>query len=168
MAMSSRSMRKPAPSRSISAMRPWPSAAITGSRGGMISSRVHSGSMPRPSAMRRRAPSPTRAVRPRRIPTPTSDLPAPGTLGDTGMPRATLRTASALAEAGLVDAGRLPEIERVAAEFAVAITPGLADLIDPADPDDPIGRQFMPDILELVMHPDELRDPIGDEAFSPV
>jgi lysine 2,3-aminomutase len=84
------------------------------------------------------------------------------------MPGATLRTASALAEAGLVDAGRLPEIERVAAEFAVAVTPGLADLIDPADPADPIGRQFMPDSRELVTHPDELRDPIGDEAYSPV
>jgi len=32
----------------------------------------------------------------------------------------------------------------VAARYAVAITPGIAALIDRADPADPIARQFVP------------------------
>src|SRR4029077_17507462 len=51
---------------------------------------------------------------------------------------------------------------------AVAITPAIADLIDPADPGDPIARQFVPDARELALAPGESRDPIGDEAQSPV
>jgi len=35
-------------------------------------------------------------------------------------------------------------------------------------PDDPIGRQFIPDPAELVTAPHESPDPIGDEALSPV
>ena len=31
------------------------------------------------------------------------------------------------------------------ARYAVAITPALADLIDPSDPHDPMARQFVPD-----------------------
>ena len=57
--------------------------------------------------------------------------------------------------------------KRVAARYAVAITPAVADLIDPADPDDPIARQFVPDMRELE-RPDESADPIGDDAHSPV
>ena len=44
----------------------------------------------------------------------------------------------------------------------------MAALIDPADPDDPIARQFVPDPAELVASPHERADPIGDDAFSPV
>ena len=36
-------------------------------------------------------------------------------------------------------------LEQVAARYAVAITPAMADLIDPSDPHDPIARQFVPD-----------------------
>jgi lysine 2,3-aminomutase len=59
-------------------------------------------------------------------------------------------------------------LERVAARYAVAITPAMEKLIDPADPADPIGRQFRPDIAELDRRPEELADPIGDDAHSPV
>jgi len=41
-------------------------------------------------------------------------------------------------------------------------------LIDPADSDDPIARQFVPDPAELVERPDEVSDPIGDDAHSRV
>ncbi len=44
----------------------------------------------------------------------------------------------------------------------------MAELIDPADPLDPIARQFVPDARELEQSPQESRDPIGDDAFSPV
>jgi lysine 2,3-aminomutase len=78
-----------------------------------------------------------------------------------------LRRPADFVEAGLAGAGRLPELERVAARYAVAITPTMAELIDPADPADPIARQFVPDIAELDRRPEELADPIGDEAHSP-
>ena len=62
----------------------------------------------------------------------------------------------------------LPELENVAARYAVAVTPDMAALIDPDDPDDPIARQFIPSADELVTQPGESADPIGDHAHSPV
>ena len=44
----------------------------------------------------------------------------------------------------------------------------MASLIDPADPDDPIARQFFPHAAELDNRPEESADPIGDDAHSPV
>ena len=41
-------------------------------------------------------------------------------------------------------------------------------LIDPTNPEDPIAAQFRPDARELEIAPDELSDPIGDEAHTPV
>ena len=59
-----------------------------------------------------------------------------------------------LAAAGFVPNGRLAAIDKVAARYAVAITPAMAALIDPADPHDPIARQFVPDPAELDVQPD--------------
>jgi lysine 2,3-aminomutase len=56
----------------------------------------------------------------------------------------------------------------VAQKYAVAISPTVAALMDPADPKDPIARQFLPDIAELIETPAERLDPIGDLAHSPV
>jgi lysine 2,3-aminomutase len=61
-----------------------------------------------------------------------------------------------------------PDIEQVARRYAVAVSPHLLSLVDPADPNDPIARQFLPSLEELVTLPDELADPIGDAAHSPV
>ena len=69
---------------------------------------------------------------------------------------------------GLAAHDQLAALEKVAARYAVAITPAMADLIDPSDPHDPIARQFVPDPRELDPQPEELSDPIGDEAHSPV
>ncbi|MBP6876961.1 MAG: lysine-2,3-aminomutase-like protein [Phenylobacterium sp.] len=80
----------------------------------------------------------------------------------------TLRKPGDLVAAGLAPLERLPELERVAARYALAITPDMADLIDPADPADPIARQLMPDAAELEATPEENADPIGDFAHSPV
>ena len=80
----------------------------------------------------------------------------------------TLRDPAALAGAGLVPSDRLPALERVAAQYAVAITPAMAGLIDPDDAADPIARQFVPDEAELDVRSYESADPIGDEAHSPV
>jgi lysine 2,3-aminomutase len=80
----------------------------------------------------------------------------------------TLRSAQSLADAGLIAAERLPALEKVAAQYAVAVTPDMAELIDAADDGDPIARQFLPREEELDLAPTERADPIGDERFSPV
>lgn len=80
----------------------------------------------------------------------------------------TLREPAELVAADLVPATALPALERVAARYAVAITPALIDLIDSSDPDDPIARQFVPTAAELEMQPVENADPIGDHSHSPV
>jgi lysine 2,3-aminomutase len=80
----------------------------------------------------------------------------------------TLRTVEALADAGLIAPQDRPALEAVAARYAVAITPGMAELIDPADAADPIAAQFLPQEAELVATPLERADPIGDAPHTPV
>jgi lysine 2,3-aminomutase len=79
-----------------------------------------------------------------------------------------LRDPSELVEARLIGRDRLAGLRNVAQRYAVAITPILAELIDAADPNDPIARQFIPDERELASQGEEHRDPIGDETHSPV
>ena len=59
-------------------------------------------------------------------------------------------------------------LEQVARRYAVAVSPHLLSLVDPTDPNDPIARQFLPSLEELVSLPGELADPIGDGAHAPV
>jgi len=80
----------------------------------------------------------------------------------------TLRTASALAEAELISSDRIAQLQSIAAQYAIAISPAIVDLIDPSDQHDPIARQFVPDPAERVVSPHERADPIGDDAHSPV
>lgn len=78
----------------------------------------------------------------------------------------TLRTVDDLAAVGLIDPVRIPELAKVAARYAVAITPAVVSLMEPDD--GPMRRQFVPTADELILSPDERADPIGDEAHSPV
>jgi lysine 2,3-aminomutase len=80
----------------------------------------------------------------------------------------TLRTAGELAEAGLIVQDGVAQLEEVTRAYATAVTPHLVSLIDRADPDDPIARQFVPSRAELDVRPEELPDPIGDNAHEPV
>ena len=80
----------------------------------------------------------------------------------------TLRRPSELAARGLVGADAVAALERVTQRYALAITPDVADLIDPRDPADPIARQYVPDAAELDVAPGERADPIGDDAHAPV
>lgn len=80
----------------------------------------------------------------------------------------TLRTPAEVAAHGLTTVEKLPELEKVAARYAVAITPDVAALIDPSDPHDPIARQYVPSANELVVEGQENADPIGDHSHSPV
>ncbi len=81
---------------------------------------------------------------------------------------ATLRQPAELVAHGLAPAEALADLEKVAARYAVALTPDVAALIDPDDPDDPIARQYIPSVDELAMQPGESADPIGDHSHSPV
>ncbi len=78
------------------------------------------------------------------------------------------RTPSELVDVGPVRGDQLAALAEVAARYAVAITPAMAELIDHGDPHDPIARQFVPDARELEHTTQESADPIGDDAFSPV
>jgi lysine 2,3-aminomutase len=80
----------------------------------------------------------------------------------------TLHTPKALVKAGLAPPEKRTGLEHVAARYAVAVTPALAGLIDPLDRDDPIARQFVPDVAELNVAPGEREDPIGDDVHAPV
>lgn len=79
-----------------------------------------------------------------------------------------LRSAEDLAEAGLISAAEADALRAVLARYAVSVTADMAELIDPADPEDPIARQFIPDPRECATAPEERADPIGDAAHAPV
>jgi len=80
----------------------------------------------------------------------------------------TLRRPVELAAFGLIPTERIAELEPVSKRYALALPPALVRLIDPADPEDPIARQFLPDSNELENTPGEIADPIGDNVYSPV
>jgi lysine 2,3-aminomutase len=80
----------------------------------------------------------------------------------------TLRTVKQICDRGLASSEKRAALDAVAARYAVALPPALADLIDRNDPHDPIARQFVPDAAELDHRLEELNDPIGDDAHSPV
>src|SRR5580693_4959541 len=80
----------------------------------------------------------------------------------------TLRTPADLVAHGFAAAADMPDLEKVAARYAVAVTADMAALIDPEDSNDPIARQFIPNALELVTLENENADPIGDHVHSPV
>jgi lysine 2,3-aminomutase len=79
-----------------------------------------------------------------------------------------LRSVDALLSANLRLRGEAAALRDVETRYSIAVTDEIAALIDRADPDDPIARQFLPDARELSVTADELADPIGDDAHSPV
>ena len=82
--------------------------------------------------------------------------------------RPTARTGGDLLAAGTIDAAEAAIVDAVAQRYAVAVSPAMLDLIAPGDSTDPIARQFVPQVAELESGLDELSDPIGDDAHSPV
>lgn len=80
----------------------------------------------------------------------------------------TIKTSAQLIDAGLAPPDQRAGLDRLMESYAVAITPGIAALIDPkAGTADPIAAQFVPSLAELDRHPTENDDPIGDDAHSP-
>ena len=84
------------------------------------------------------------------------------------LPDQTLRRVSQFVDRGLIAADLAAALEAVADRYALGLTPALAALIDPSDPNDPIARQFVPQLGELITHRHESSDPIGDHAHMPV
>jgi lysine 2,3-aminomutase len=79
----------------------------------------------------------------------------------------TLRSLEELEGEGLVKPD--PRLIAAAQSMAIAITPEMLALIDRHDVEgDPIARQFVPSAAEGEVAPEELADPIGDAARSPV
>lgn len=83
-------------------------------------------------------------------------------------PSRTLRTARALAAAGLVAPEEVEALAPVLDRFSAAVTPEMVAAINPEDPDDPLARQFVPTTAELRISPVERADPIGDRPFTTV
>ncbi len=77
-------------------------------------------------------------------------------------------TVEDLEKSGLGSSARLEGLREVAGRYALSISPAMASLIDPSDPNDPIARQFVPDAAELTVTAEERADPIGDHPHSPV
>ena len=80
----------------------------------------------------------------------------------------TLRTAPDLAAVGLIAPDQVSALALVGERYAIAVSPAMKALVDPADASDPIARQFVPDVRELQTQPEESDDPIGDHLKSPV
>ncbi|MGE5538104.1 MAG: lysine-2,3-aminomutase-like protein [Gemmatimonas sp.] len=80
----------------------------------------------------------------------------------------TLRSAEDLRARGLIAASDVDAVARVAARYAIAVPPTVADAIPGHDPSDPLWRQFVPTADELATTPEEIADPIGDSAHAPV
>ena len=72
----------------------------------------------------------------------------------------------ALAERGLVPAAAVRDIETVASNFRIRIPAHILESIDSVAADDPLARQYVPDVRELDAYDGEMGDPIGDGAFE--
>ncbi|CAI3930637.1 3-aminomutase (EF-P beta-lysylation pathway) (EpmB) (PDB:2A5H) [Commensalibacter communis] len=78
----------------------------------------------------------------------------------------TLRTVHDLLENNLISEQDLTQLNELSKIYTIAVSSEMVDLI--ASPEGPIGLQYVPHPDELITHPDELNDPIGDEALSPI
>ncbi len=73
-----------------------------------------------------------------------------------------------LYDLGIIPEEKISELEQVVDRFSLSITDQMAGLIDINNNDDPISTQFVPNAKELSVKEEELADPIGDNARSPV
>ncbi|MDF1760421.1 MAG: lysine-2,3-aminomutase-like protein [Coxiellaceae bacterium] len=73
-----------------------------------------------------------------------------------------------LLEAGLVSDDETPALNQVAESFSIAVSPEMVQILTDNPAATAVTRQFVPSIKELDIADDELEDPIGDTAYSPV
>lgn len=69
-----------------------------------------------------------------------------------------------LIEAGLAEASEAEVLGAVANDFRLRLTPEMAAAAGSKG----VARQFVPSAAELIQRPEDLPDPIGDDAHSPV
>ncbi len=79
-----------------------------------------------------------------------------------------LKSAEALRAAGLINEAQKETVATVAARYAVALTPAVADLVRAEAGDGPLTRQFVPAAEECALTDGDHADPIGDDTHSPV
>ncbi len=79
-----------------------------------------------------------------------------------------LTTLKALERDGLISPDQAESLAPVTEHYALAVTSHISRLIDRTDPSDPVARMFVPSADELNVLPEELNDPIGDKAHTPV
>lgn len=77
----------------------------------------------------------------------------------------TLRTVKALQDAKLLSEKRAQDVTQISERYAIAVTPHMAKLIEHEH--DPIAKQFLPDLREAKILPQELYDPTGDYPHAP-
>ncbi|MCB1591381.1 MAG: lysine-2,3-aminomutase-like protein [Alphaproteobacteria bacterium] len=80
------------------------------------------------------------------------------------------KSVSDLEQAGLLPGACSHDYADLGARYAIGVNSQVVGTIaDPVCPlQDPVGRQYLPSPEELQRAPEELRDPTGDEAHSPV
>jgi lysine 2,3-aminomutase len=83
-------------------------------------------------------------------------------------PERALTSASHLLASGLIEEKDFAAVAQVARSFGIGITAHMRRLIDSQDREDPIAAQFVPAAAESDVGAEELYDPIGDEAHSPI
>ncbi|TVQ83480.1 MAG: lysine-2,3-aminomutase-like protein [Micavibrio sp.] len=64
--------------------------------------------------------------------------------------------------------GDAADLNRVAERYTVRVTPAVYEAMHSTAPDDPVARQYLPDLRELDDHEKDMSDPIGDAVHSPV
>ncbi len=79
----------------------------------------------------------------------------------------TIRTLDALAKKNIIRDEDISNLMPVIEDLSLAITSDMENLIDKNDFEDPIKKQFIPSVEELQIHESEIRDPIGDDKYSP-
>ena len=79
-----------------------------------------------------------------------------------------IRSAKDLCENNLIPFDHIQLAKEASETLPIAITPHIAKQINLADPNDPLARQFVPNTQENYVSAEEMYDPIGDQAFTPV
>jgi lysine 2,3-aminomutase len=88
--------------------------------------------------------------------------------GVTAVGPPSLNDVASLLDAGLVDSADAAQLNKVADNFHVAVTPHLGRMIATGDNDAALAAQFVPSVDELTVLPHERHDPIGDDAYEVV
>lgn len=84
------------------------------------------------------------------------------------MNKARYKSAQDFGNQPLIDDRRAREIEQVGKRYAIGVTAHVMDTIKGDINSDPIALQYIPQIEELKILPQESTDPIGDDIHTPV